>query len=127
MTVKSKTPAPLKSIARRHFLAAIPAALGASLAASAAQEQAPRVGKATLDSAATSTPSSGGALSTNAALSATAGWSGEMVTPRVALEVGEKNTVELMITGQLYDESTLLGAALALERATTWHTKNPSL
>ena len=50
-----------------------------------------------------------------------------MVTPRVALEVGEKNTVELMITGQLYDESTLLGAALALERATTWHTKNPSL
>jgi hypothetical protein len=34
--------------------------------------------------------------------------------------------VELMVTRQLYDESTL-AAALAFERATTWHTKNPSL
>jgi hypothetical protein len=33
MTVKSKPIAPLRSIARRHFLAVIPAAFGASLAA----------------------------------------------------------------------------------------------
>jgi Asp-tRNA(Asn)/Glu-tRNA(Gln) amidotransferase A subunit family amidase len=32
-----------------------------------------------------------------------------------------------MITGQLYDETTLLSAALAFERATMWHTKNPKL
>ena len=51
MTVKPKDVAPLGAIARRRFLAAIPAALGASLAAGAAQEQAPRVGKATLDCA----------------------------------------------------------------------------
>src|SRR3954469_13710015 len=51
MTVKSKPLGPLRSIARRHFLAAIPAAFGASLAAGAAQEQPPRVGKATLDCA----------------------------------------------------------------------------
>ena len=44
--------APPGAIARRRFLAAIPAALGASLAAGAAQEQRlPRVGKATLDCA----------------------------------------------------------------------------
>ena len=51
MTVKPKDVAPLGAIARRRFLAAIPAALGASLAAGAAQEQAPRVSKATLDCA----------------------------------------------------------------------------
>ena len=51
MTVKPKDIAPLGAIARRRFLAAIPAALGASLAAGAAQEQPPRVGKATLDCA----------------------------------------------------------------------------
>ncbi|MEN3337749.1 MAG: hypothetical protein V7647_1425 [Acidobacteriota bacterium] len=38
-------------IARRRFLSAIPAALGASLAAGRAQEQPPRIGRATLDCA----------------------------------------------------------------------------
>jgi hypothetical protein len=51
MTVKPKDIAPLGAIAQCRFLAAIPAALGASLAAGAAQEQPPRVGKATLDCA----------------------------------------------------------------------------
>jgi hypothetical protein len=50
MTVNSKPVAPVGSIARRHFLAAIPAAV-ASLAAGAAQKQPPRVDKATLDCA----------------------------------------------------------------------------
>jgi Asp-tRNA(Asn)/Glu-tRNA(Gln) amidotransferase A subunit family amidase len=49
--------------------------------------------------------------------------------PAIALKAGflDNAPVELMITGQLYDESTLLGAALAFERATTWHTRNPNL
>jgi len=49
--------------------------------------------------------------------------------PAIALKAGfiDNAPVELMITGQLYDESTLLGAALAFERATTWHTRNPTL
>jgi Asp-tRNA(Asn)/Glu-tRNA(Gln) amidotransferase A subunit family amidase len=33
----------------------------------------------------------------------------------------------LMITGRLYDEATVLRVALAYERATKWHTMNPSL
>jgi Asp-tRNA(Asn)/Glu-tRNA(Gln) amidotransferase A subunit family amidase len=33
----------------------------------------------------------------------------------------------LMITGRLYDEATVLRVALAYERATEWHTKNPAL
>jgi len=33
----------------------------------------------------------------------------------------------LMITGRLYDEATVLGVALAYERATTWHRMNPTL
>ncbi len=47
--------------------------------------------------------------------------------PAIALKAGfiDNAPVELMITGQLYDETTLLSAALAFERATTWHTRNP--
>jgi Asp-tRNA(Asn)/Glu-tRNA(Gln) amidotransferase A subunit family amidase len=33
----------------------------------------------------------------------------------------------LMITGRLYDEATVLRVALAYERATKWHTMNPTL
>jgi Asp-tRNA(Asn)/Glu-tRNA(Gln) amidotransferase A subunit family amidase len=33
----------------------------------------------------------------------------------------------LMITGRLYDEATVLRVALAYERATQWHTMNPTL
>jgi Asp-tRNA(Asn)/Glu-tRNA(Gln) amidotransferase A subunit family amidase len=33
----------------------------------------------------------------------------------------------LMITGRLYDEATVLGVALAYERATTWHTRQPDM
>jgi Asp-tRNA(Asn)/Glu-tRNA(Gln) amidotransferase A subunit family amidase len=32
-----------------------------------------------------------------------------------------------MLTGRLYDEGTLLRAALAFERGTDWHTKNPTM
>jgi Asp-tRNA(Asn)/Glu-tRNA(Gln) amidotransferase A subunit family amidase len=32
-----------------------------------------------------------------------------------------------MITGRLYDEATVLRVALAYERATKWHTMNPTL
>jgi hypothetical protein len=32
-----------------------------------------------------------------------------------------------MITGRLYDESTVLRVALAYERATKWHTMHPAL
>ena len=35
--------------------------------------------------------------------------------------------IQLMITGRLYDEGTLLRVALAHEQATTWHMKTPSL
>jgi Asp-tRNA(Asn)/Glu-tRNA(Gln) amidotransferase A subunit family amidase len=49
--------------------------------------------------------------------------------PALALKAGfvENAPVELMLTGRLYDEATILGAALAFERATVWHTKNPTL
>src|SRR5262245_40529250 len=33
----------------------------------------------------------------------------------------------LMVTGRLYDEATVLRVALAYERATKWHTMNPTL
>jgi Asp-tRNA(Asn)/Glu-tRNA(Gln) amidotransferase A subunit family amidase len=33
----------------------------------------------------------------------------------------------LMITGRLYDEATVLGVALAYERATKWHTRHPDM
>jgi Asp-tRNA(Asn)/Glu-tRNA(Gln) amidotransferase A subunit family amidase len=49
--------------------------------------------------------------------------------PAVALKAGFYNNapVELMITGRLYDEATVLRTALAYERATKWHTQNPKL
>ena len=49
--------------------------------------------------------------------------------PAVALRAGflEKTPVEFMITGRLYEEATMLRVALAHERATTWHTRTPSL
>lgn len=49
--------------------------------------------------------------------------------PALALKAGfvDDAPIVLMITGRLYDEATLLGAALAFERATKWHTMNPTL
>ena len=49
--------------------------------------------------------------------------------PALALKAGfvDNAPVELMITGRLYDEATVLRVALAFERATTWHTVNPKL
>lgn len=49
--------------------------------------------------------------------------------PALALKAGfvDNAPVELMLTGRLYDEGTLLQAALAFERATTWHMRNPKL
>ena len=49
--------------------------------------------------------------------------------PAVALRAGFYNNapVELMITGRLYDEATVLRTALAYERATKWHLQNPTL
>ena len=44
--------------------------------------------------------------------------------PAVALKAGFVNNapVEIMVTGRLYDEATMLRVALAYERATKWHT-----
>ncbi len=49
--------------------------------------------------------------------------------PAVALKAGfiDNAPVELMVTGRLYDEATMLTAALAFERGTAWHTKHPPL
>ena len=49
--------------------------------------------------------------------------------PAVALKAGFYNNapVMLMVTGRLYDEATMLRVALAFERATKWHTMNPTL
>ena len=49
--------------------------------------------------------------------------------PAVALKAGfvANAPVEIMVTGRLYDEATTLRVALAYERATKWHTMNPSL
>ena len=49
--------------------------------------------------------------------------------PALALKAGfvDNAPVELMITGRLYDEATVLRVALAFERATPWHTMNPTL
>ena len=49
--------------------------------------------------------------------------------PALALRAGfhEETPIELMITGRLYDEATLLAAGLGYERATGWHTKRPAL
>jgi Asp-tRNA(Asn)/Glu-tRNA(Gln) amidotransferase A subunit family amidase len=49
--------------------------------------------------------------------------------PALALRAGfhEGFPVELMITGRLYEEATVLAAGLAYERATTWHERKPAL
>jgi Asp-tRNA(Asn)/Glu-tRNA(Gln) amidotransferase A subunit family amidase len=49
--------------------------------------------------------------------------------PAVALKAGFVNNtpVEIMVTGRLYDEGTMLRVALAYERATKWHTMHPAL
>jgi Asp-tRNA(Asn)/Glu-tRNA(Gln) amidotransferase A subunit family amidase len=49
--------------------------------------------------------------------------------PAVALKAGfvDNAPIELMLTGRLYDEATLLRAALAFERGTDWHTRNPRM
>ncbi len=49
--------------------------------------------------------------------------------PAVALKAGFVNNapVEIMVTGRLYDEATMLRVALAYERATKWHTMHPTL
>ncbi|MDQ3148978.1 MAG: amidase [Chloroflexota bacterium] len=49
--------------------------------------------------------------------------------PAVALKAGFVNStpVEIMVTGRLYDEATMLRVALAYERATRWHTMHPTL
>ncbi len=49
--------------------------------------------------------------------------------PAIALKAGfiDNRPVELMVTGRLYDEATVLRVALAYERATAWHNMNPKL
>ncbi len=49
--------------------------------------------------------------------------------PAVALKAGfvSNTPVEIMVTGRLYEEATMLRVALAYERATRWHTMNPTL
>lgn len=49
--------------------------------------------------------------------------------PALSLKAGflDGGPLELMITGRLYDEATVLRVALAYERATSWHTMNPTL
>jgi Asp-tRNA(Asn)/Glu-tRNA(Gln) amidotransferase A subunit family amidase len=49
--------------------------------------------------------------------------------PAVAFPAGfvDDAPVELMVTGRLYDEATMLRVAVAYEHATSWHTKHPDL
>jgi Asp-tRNA(Asn)/Glu-tRNA(Gln) amidotransferase A subunit family amidase len=49
--------------------------------------------------------------------------------PAIAVRAGfhDNFPVELMLTGRLYDEATLMRVALAHERATKWHLKVPTL
>jgi Asp-tRNA(Asn)/Glu-tRNA(Gln) amidotransferase A subunit family amidase len=49
--------------------------------------------------------------------------------PALALRAGfyENVPVEMMITGRLYDEATVLRVGLAYERATDWHARTPTL
>ena len=49
--------------------------------------------------------------------------------PALCLKAGFSGGLpqSLMITGRLYDEATVLRVALAYERATKWHTMNPTL
>ncbi len=49
--------------------------------------------------------------------------------PALALRAGFHNNfpVELMVTGRLYDEATVLRVGLAYERATKWNQQTPKL
>ena len=49
--------------------------------------------------------------------------------PAISLKAGfiDNRPVELMVTGRLYDEATILRVALAYERGTDWHSQNPKL
>jgi Asp-tRNA(Asn)/Glu-tRNA(Gln) amidotransferase A subunit family amidase len=49
--------------------------------------------------------------------------------PALALRAGfhDNAPVEIMITGRLYDEATVLRVGLAYERATKWHERRPML
>jgi Asp-tRNA(Asn)/Glu-tRNA(Gln) amidotransferase A subunit family amidase len=49
--------------------------------------------------------------------------------PAVALKAGfyDNRPVELMVTGRLCDEATMLRVALVFERGTEWHLKNAAL
>ena len=49
--------------------------------------------------------------------------------PAISLKAGfvDNRPIELMVTGRLYDEATILRVALAYERGTEWHKKNPTL
>jgi Asp-tRNA(Asn)/Glu-tRNA(Gln) amidotransferase A subunit family amidase len=49
--------------------------------------------------------------------------------PAISLKAGfiDNRPIELMVTGRLYDEATILRVALAYERGTEWHMKNPVL
>ena len=49
--------------------------------------------------------------------------------PAISLKAGfiDNRPIELMVTGRLYDEATILRVALAYERGTEWHKKNPVL
>ncbi|HVL67677.1 MAG TPA: amidase [Vicinamibacterales bacterium] len=67
-------------------------------------------------------------------LTSTGGGSGLGLTnltghPAVAVRAGfvANAPVMLMVTGRLYDEATTLRVALAHERATEWHRRNPDL
>jgi Asp-tRNA(Asn)/Glu-tRNA(Gln) amidotransferase A subunit family amidase len=49
--------------------------------------------------------------------------------PALSLKAGfiDNRPVELMVTGRLYDEATILRVALAYEHGTDWHNQNPKL
>jgi Asp-tRNA(Asn)/Glu-tRNA(Gln) amidotransferase A subunit family amidase len=49
--------------------------------------------------------------------------------PAISLKAGfvDNRPIELMVTGRLYDEATILRVALAYERGTDWHNQNPKL
>jgi Asp-tRNA(Asn)/Glu-tRNA(Gln) amidotransferase A subunit family amidase len=61
--------------------------------------------------------------------SATLGLTNLTGHPAVALRAGFHNNapVEIMVTGRLYEEGTVLRVALAHERATDWHKKTPTM
>jgi len=49
--------------------------------------------------------------------------------PAISLKAGfvDNRPIELMVTGRLYDEATILRVALAYKRGTDWHNQNPKL